>query len=331
MSHTLSRFAFLAAAFLLPLLVGCATTRPVRTPANDDPFILVLGTAQDAGYPQAACRRDCCNAAWADPSLARFTTSLAIVDPATNQRWLIDATPDLPEQLHLLDAAPPGPRSTAHADLSGILLTHAHIGHYTGLMHLGREVIGGPPTTVYAMPRMKSFLETNGPWSLLVEANHITIVPLAADEPVQLNDRIAVTPILVPHRDEYSETVGYRIEGPGRSVLFIPDIDKWTRWDEQGRSIEAEIAGVDIAYLDGTFFANGEIEGRDMADIPHPFIEESMARLAALPAAERAKVRFIHLNHTNPAIRQSSTAAREIRAAGFGLAIQGERIPLAGR
>jgi pyrroloquinoline quinone biosynthesis protein B len=172
---------------------------------------------------------------------------------------------------------------------------------------------------------MREFLKSNGPWGQLVEFGDIELMPLEADEPVQLNGRIKVTPMLVPHRDEYSETVGFRIDRPSQSVLFMPDIDKWERWD---RRIEDVLAGVDVAFVDGSFYDADEIPGRDMSEMPHPFIAESMTRLEPLPASERQKVRFIHLNHTNPALRPESDARRAIEAAGFGVAEERQRTNL---
>ncbi len=287
-----------------------------------DPYLVVLGVAQDGGYPQAGCERECCAQAWRDSSLCRGVSCIGVVDPTTGERWLLDATPDFPQQLRSLDElAPP----TSAPGLAGILLTHAHIGHYTGFMHLGREAIGARKVPVYAMPRMREFLSSNGPWDQLVRLGNIELRTLRADEPVALNQRLTATPVPVPHRDEYSETVGFRIEGPSHSVLYIPDIDKWKRWN---RPIERLIAEVDAAYLDGTFFAEGEIPGRSMAEVPHPFIEESMRRFEALPPTERAKIRFIHLNHTNPALQPNSTARRQIERAGFRVAEIGERVGL---
>jgi pyrroloquinoline quinone biosynthesis protein B len=293
---------------------------PATQPAG--PYVVVLGIAQDGGYPQAGCRRDCCARAWRDASLRRGVACLGIVDPATGERWLLDATPDFREQLRALDELAP---TTSVPGLAGILLTHAHVGHYTGLMHLGREVLGAYKVPVYAMPRMRAFLSHNGPWDQLVRLENIELRALSADEPVALNARLTATPFLVPHRDEYSETVAFRIQGPQRSVLYISDIDKWERWD---RPIEKLIAEVDVAYLDGTFFAEDEIPGRSMAEVPHPFIQESMQRFAALAPAERAKIRFIHLNHTNPALQADSPARREIERAGFHVAEVGERVGL---
>jgi pyrroloquinoline quinone biosynthesis protein B len=286
---------------------------------REAPYLVVLGVAQDGGYPQAGCRKDCCAPAWRDPARRRHVASLAIVDPGSGQRWLLDATPDFREQLKMLDEAAPTPGSPG---LDGILLTHAHIGHYAGLMQLGREVMGTKRLPVYVMPRMKRYLETSGPWSQLVKLENIELRPLESGKEVKLGKRVSVMPLAVPHRDEYSETVGYRIRGPAGSALFIPDIDKWEKWSTP---LEKALASVDVAYLDGTFFADGELPGRNMADIPHPFIVETMARLAGLPQQERAKVRFIHLNHSNPALDPLGDVRRRLTQAGFSVAEQGER------
>jgi pyrroloquinoline quinone biosynthesis protein B len=283
---------------------------------DDSPYVVVLGVAQDGGAPQAGCDKPCCAERWRDPSKQLHVACLGIVDPGASACWLIDATPDFPVQL----------RRLGHPELAGILLTHAHIGHYTGLVHLGREAMGARGVPVYAMPRLRAFLATNGPWDQLVSLGQVALRPLAAGEPVELSGRITVTPLLVPHRDEYSEAVGFRIDGPRRSALYVPDIDKWDRWE---RRIEDLVAEVDVAWLDGTFYDETEVPGRDMARIPHPFITESMQRFATLPAAQRNKIRFIHLNHTNPALDPDTAARRVIEAAGFHLADEMERFDLA--
>ncbi len=311
---------FLAAA-LLPMFRSGAVNEEEATP-GDAPFLVVLGIAQDAGYPQAGCRKECCARAWADPGKRRHAVTVAIVDPRTRERWFLDCSPDFPAQLRELNRlAPP----ETFPGIDGIFPTHAHIGHYTGLLYLGREVMGTQGVPVHTMPRMRKFLETNGPWDQLVELGNITLRNLAAGETVKLNERLSLTPLLVPHRDEYSETVGFRVTGPSCSILYLPDIDKWTRWETD---IEEVLQTVEVAYLDGTFFADGELPGRDMSRIPHPFIAESMERFAGLDATERSKVRFLHLNHTNPALDPESEATRAIEKAGHHVAEQGERVEL---
>jgi len=295
----------------LSLLVGLAL-------AADQPYVHVIGVAQDAGHPQAGCDKSCCQVAWEDPSKGHLPASLAIVDG--EHRWIIDATPDIREQLHLL-----GPAAEGHQAIDGILLTHAHMGHYTGLMHLGKEVMGTQQVPVYVMPRMSAFLQENAPWGQLVDIQNISLRGLTDGATVELSERVRFTAFAVPHRDEYSETVGYIITGPGKSIAWLPDIDKWERWSTP---LEDLIAKVDVAYLDGTFYADGELGERDMSQIPHPFIAETMSRLAKQPAEVRAKVRFMHLNHTNPALDPNSEASAAIRAGGFHVAVEGEKYEL---
>ena len=221
---------------------------------------------------------------------------------------MIDATPDFPKQLEILTG-------NDHNKLKGIFLTHAHIGHYTGLMFLGREVMGSNSVPVYAMPKMAKYLRSNGPWNQLVDLENIVIEKLKDERSVKLNDRIKVTPFQVPHRDEFSETVGYKIEGANKSLIFIPDIDKWSKWDKDIVTIVKEN---DYAILDGSFYQNGEITGRDMSEIPHPFIIESLETLKS--SLDNSEVYFIHLNHTNPALIKESEAQKQILKAGFKIA-----------
>ena len=304
-------------ALLTATSVACAS-RPVRK----GPFTVVLGVAQDGGVPQAGSFSD---PRWDEPAQQRKVVCLGIVDPRTGKRWMIDATPDFRRQLlDLSRATPELPARDPRPVLDGIFLTHAHMGHYTGLMFLGKESIGAKAIPVWAMPRMAGFLEKNGPWSQLVNLKNIDLQPLVAGESLQLADDISITPVLVPHRQEFSETVCFRIQGPDRAVLWLPDIDSWRELDDIGPRIEGLVESVDAAYLDGTFFANGEIPGRDMSGFPHPFIRDSLKRFILLPPSERAKIRFIHLNHTNPALDASSSARREIEELGLRVAEEGE-------
>ena len=278
------------------------------------PYTVVLGIAQDGGLPQAGCRKACCTS-----GRHENVASLALVDPGSRRWWLFDATPDFRAQLARMAREAPA------CSLAGVFLTHAHIGHYTGLMHLGREAMGARDMPVWAMPRMRDYLSANGPWSQLVKLRNIELRPLVADSAVALTASLSVTPFLVPHRDEFSETVGFRIAGAGGSVAFLPDIDKWERWD---RRVEGMLHDVNVAYLDGTFFDGAELPGRDMREIPHPYVVETLDRLAPLPEATRARVRFIHLNHTNRALDPKSAERLRIKRAGMRVAAEGERVAL---
>jgi pyrroloquinoline quinone biosynthesis protein B len=283
---------------------------------------VVLGTVQDAGSPHIGCAKACCKDLFDSPDPTRKVVSLGLVDPKSGRTFLFEATPDMPEQMSHLNQMV-GRENNLMPD--GIFLTHAHIGHYTGLMYFGREANSAKAVPVYAMPQMVDFLSTNGPWSQLVSFNNIALKPIKADSAISLSDEIQVTALLVPHRDEYSETIGFIINGPTKSLLFIPDIDKWQKWE---RDIKQLISEVDYALIDATFYSGEEINNRDISEIPHPFIIESMELFADMDSVDKAKVHFIHLNHTNPALDSASQATKQIRNNGFHLAHYGQVLPL---
>jgi pyrroloquinoline quinone biosynthesis protein B len=304
--------------------VLCALGAPggpqAAPPAGKPPSVraVVLGIAQDGGVPHIGCRQERCVLARRDSSQRERVASLGLVDEQADRRFLIDATPDLPSQLESLHPDRPAGRPL----VDGILLTHAHIGHYAGLMYLGREALGAAQVPVYATPRMARFLRENGPWSQLIALRNVVIHEMEPDREIALTDRLRVTAIRVPHRDELSDTVGFRVRGPTRSILYIPDIDKWERWE---RRLPEEARAVDWALLDGTFEDPAEIPGRSLADIPHPLIGETAALLG--PGPRRARVLFIHLNHTNRLLRDE-TAARSLADQGFAVARDGQELEL---
>jgi pyrroloquinoline quinone biosynthesis protein B len=275
--------------------------------------LVVLGTVQDAGSPHIACKKACCENLFEKPNPLRKVVSLGIIDPENNKHFLFEATPDITSQVKNLKQY-----SNSKDELpDGIFLSHAHIGHYTGLMYLGKEATNANQVPVYAMPRMKKFLEDNGPWSQLVRTNNIAIQELEDQKEIELTSNIKVIPFKVPHRDEFSETVGFKIIGPKKSVLFIPDIDKWQKWETD---ISEAISHVDYAFVDATFFDGEEINSRDISEIPHPFIIESMELFKSLPSEEKQKIYFIHFNHTNPVLNQDSRAYKTVIENGFKIA-----------
>ncbi len=318
------RLGILTCALLAP---SCASPGDTAAVVPSGPYVLVLGTAQDGGYPQIACQEELCRAARADPGRRRMVASVLLVDPQAGRRWLFDATPDLPEQLELARGhAGPAAGTPGRPPLfDGIFLTHGHMGHYTGLMHLGREAYGSAATPVFTTAEMGRYLTGNGPWNLLFEAGHLTHVELEPERPVDLGGGLRVTAILVPHRPEFSDTVAFLIEGPRRSVLFLPDIDKWELWE---RSVEELLEQVDVALLDATFFDGEELPGRDISEIPHPFVIESLERFGPLAAEVRARIHFLHLNHSNPLVDPRSAASARVRAAGMAVAREGEMFEL---
>lgn len=279
--------------------------------------IIILGTIQDAGSPHIACKKECCKKLFDSPDPKRLVVSLGLFDAKKKKNYLFEATPDISRQVKMLKKS-----TGSESELpDGIFLTHAHIGHYAGLMYLGKEATDSNSVPVYAMPRMADFLQNSGPWSQLVQRKNIVIQQMQEVELVALAENLFVSPFKVPHRDEYSETVGYTISGPNKKALFIPDIDKWTKWE---KDIVEEIKKVDYAFLDATFYSSEELNNRDISQIPHPFVIESVDLFKKLDKVDREKVIFIHFNHTNPIIDPESSESIAVKEQGFRIARMGD-------
>ena len=274
----------------------------------------ILGVVQDGGMPHLGNNKTCCENIKKD----KYVTSLMLMNNENNESFLFDASPDINKQLNFM-----GDR--IKKDLKGIFLTHAHIGHYTGLMYFGREALNSKLVNVYAMPRMKKFLEENGPWSQLVSLQNISIIELSNESKISIDSNVIVQPVEVPHRAEFSETVGYKIYGPNKTALFIPDIDKWYLWE---KSIVDEIKQVDYAIIDATFYDSKEVNYRDISEIPHPFVTESMDLFDSIDIKEKNKIYFIHLNHTNPLINKDSDQYKLVRSKGYNVAEEGMKLNL---
>ena len=291
---------------------------------------ILLGTAQDGGLPHAACTCRRCEAARKDPARARGIASLALVLPPVGelprQVLLIDASPDIRTQLDALADVRDAPADrTDRTPVDGVLLTQAHIGHYLGLAFFGFEAVNTQGLATYCTPRMAEFLRRNGPWSQLVSLGNLDLRPTEPGTPVDLGAGVTATALSVPHRDELSDTVGYLLRGPHRSLLYVPDTDSWSRWP---RPLPEVLAGVDLALLDGSFYSLDELPGRDLSTVPHPLITTTMDLLQPLVDAGRTQVYFTHFNHSNPALEPDSPARQAIEARGFHVLEDGQELAL---
>jgi pyrroloquinoline quinone biosynthesis protein B len=280
--------------------------------------INILGTVQDGGMPHLGCKKSCCKDYFEKGFSKKRVVSLGISDYLYNKNYLIEASPDISIQLNdLLDKE--------SKTLDGIFITHAHIGHYSGLTNLGREVSNTSNVPLYLMPKMQDFISSNGPWDQLVKLKNVELKSLFHEKEEKLTENLTIIPFKVPHRDEYSETVGFKIIGPNKSALFIPDIDKWNKWEI---SIKKLISKVDYAFLDGTFYDSKEINNRDISEIPHPFIIESLELFKDLKESDRNKIYFIHLNHTNPLLNSKSQEYQHLVSNGYNVAFEGLELKL---
>jgi pyrroloquinoline quinone biosynthesis protein B len=282
-------------------------------------YIYILGNTQDAGLPHIGCQHPFCEDNF-DVYEEYYTTSIAVVNSDLNKYILFEATPDITFQLNNLK------KNIFHEFLlpESIYITHAHMGHYTGLMYFGREALGSKDLLVRVLPRMSKFLQNNGPWSQLVDINNIKIKEINFGLSTNELSNIIVTPVQVPHRDEYSETAGYIIEGKNKKALFIPDIDKWEKWDRNLSQLAEEF---DFLLIDATFYDSKEIN-RDISEIPHPLVTETIDLLSGLHIENRSKVYFIHMNHTNMMLDPDSKLSKLVTSKGFNIARLGQKLYL---
>ncbi|HLQ38783.1 MAG TPA: MBL fold metallo-hydrolase [Planctomycetota bacterium] len=311
-----TRGSVLAAALLG--LAACAARTPPPAAGCE---LFVLGVAQDGGLPQLGCEQPCCVSARASGRLL-YPACLGVVVHATGGLLLVEATPQIEPQVALLHQLA-GVQGRGRRPVDAVLLTHAHIGHYLGLASFGREVAATAALPTWCSARMAAFLRTNGPWSQLVALQQLALHEVAPRTMFTPLPGLEVTAIPVPHRDEFSDTLAFQLRGPQRTVLFVPDIDAWSN----APLLQELLHGVDIAYVDGTFFDGSELPDRDLAEIRHPLMTDTMQRLAEFAARRPGAVRFLHLNHSNPALHDRSVRER-IERAGFAVAEQGERVVL---
>jgi pyrroloquinoline quinone biosynthesis protein B len=297
---------------LIIFLSACQKTNTIKKNKSNDVVLKVLGTIQDGGIPHMGCNKICCLKYFKNNTFRVGVSSLGISNLKNETNYLIDATPNVNHQLKALIGT-----SNPSEKLNGIFLTHAHMGHYSGLLNFGREAMNSKNIPLYLMPRFYNFIQDNGPWNQLVKLENVMLKRIYDREKITLESNLSITPIQVPHRDEYSETVGFLIEGNTKSALYIPDIDKWEKWNN---SIVELIKNVDYAFLDGTFYDEKEVNNRDISEIPHPFIIESLKLFNSLDKSEKNKIYFIHLNHTNPLLNSDSSEYNRVIREGFNVA-----------
>lgn len=270
---------------------------------------IVLGSAQDAGNPQMGST---------GRGPQRLIASVGVIGP-DGSALLLDVTPDVREQILMLN------RYRAHARTSNVVdhvsLTHAHMGHYTGLIHFGKEAHNATGIRTWVTASMAAFLTTNQPWLSLVDGGHLVLEVIAPGEPVEVASGLTLRLLTVPHRDEFSDTVAMSVND---ELLYVPDIDTWERWP----IAEAEIGRHRVSLLDGCFASSSEVPGRDISAFPHPLVADTVRRFGHL--ARERRIILTHLNHTNPVSDPESVEAALVAQSGFEVASDGMEISLGG-
>jgi pyrroloquinoline quinone biosynthesis protein B len=271
-------------------------------------IIKVLGSGQDSGIPHIGCRCDICSRAREDSKYKRLGPSVAIIDKSNDFCYLLDASPDFKSQVDMVRDEIGQVKRGGKIPVSGILLTHAHLGHTAGLWHLGREALNEAGIPVFCTPKMAEFLRRNHPFTLLVERGNIDLREVTPDQEFEM-DGLRFLAFKVPHRDEVADTVGYVIQASKR-IVYVPDLDHWTN------EVVEKILEADIALIDGTFYSRDEIVRFE--EIPHPPINETLERIGDA----KNDVYFTHINHTNPVNRDGSERTL-VEKRGFKIARDG--------
>ncbi len=272
-----------------------------------DIIIKVLGTAQDGGYPQPGCDCPNCIRVRKNRNLIRYPASLAVLNKKEKSTYLIDPTPQLPAQLEELNQMA---KKLNFPDdhLKEIIITHAHIGHYTGLMYFGKEAINSSGLKVRGSSRLKEFLTTNQPWQSLVENNNIIINIFIFGQDIYSDKNFNIEPIKVPHRAEFTDTAGFLIKGQNKSLFYLPDIDSWEGFRPKFADLSSK---TDYMVIDGTFYTKeelGELRGRNIDNVPHPPIEDTINELLENKLEKNeSEVYFTHFNHTNKVLDPNFT------------------------
>jgi pyrroloquinoline quinone biosynthesis protein B len=278
---------------------------------NSNTQILVLGMVQDGGYPHTGCSKACCKKAWNDTNLRKNIASLAIIDHKTKRFWIIDITPDFKLQYQMINEY-----LKEEYHFAGIFLTHSHVGHYSGLLELGLEILNTSNIPVYVMPELLKFLKNNASINFLFQSQNIKSIEIKEEERINLSNNLIISSFLVPHRNEMSETVGYNIKTKNNSIIYIPDIDAWSDWNTD---IIGVIKSNDLLFIDGTFYDKNELEGRNVEDVPHPSILESIRLFNNLDSKEKNKIYFTHLNHTNKLLHMESDEYKQFLNNDFNI------------
>jgi pyrroloquinoline quinone biosynthesis protein B len=270
-----------------------AARLPTGASAGPEVEVFMLGAAQDGGFPQFGCYCPNCSRVYDGSVPSDTAVSLAIIDRAAGRWFLVEAAPQLHEQWGMLAG------KVAGLVLSGVFLTHAHVGHYPGLLFLGKEGMNASGLPLYASSEMHMFLQSNEPWGVMYKNGNFARVDLQEHVSIKLTDGVSITPQFVAHRRDFTDTCAFTIFGPKRRVFFCPDIDSW---EGMVPDLPTILSTVDIAMIDATFYDNNELPGRDMKTIPHPRVVQTLSILrgnSPPPGTSRAQTVLIHLNHSN--------------------------------
>jgi pyrroloquinoline quinone biosynthesis protein B len=306
--------------------------------------VVVLGAAAGGGVPQWNCGCPVClTARTVDPELQSTQASIAI--SADGDHWfLINASPDLRQQLIATPQLHPKAGKLRHSPISGVILTNGEIDAVAGLLSM-RE---GWPFTIYAHPRVLSILRTNSIFNVLGEKN-VQRRPIEVDQafeptlPDGSASGIEILPFAVPGKsawylegkahpagdDGAGDTLGLRIadRASGKYFYFLAACADVTD------DLKSRLAGASLVFFDGTVWRDDELilaglgnkTGQGMGHIAMSGDSGAIAALAGLDIDRKI---FLHINNSNPALLRDSAERKLAESAGWQIPADGTEIIL---
>ncbi len=286
--------------------------------------VTILGTAQDGGVPQPGCMLPCCRTENGEARRVRHPVALGLTD-ATGTRHLFEASRALAGQDELWGKAD-GRDLTS---LRSLWLTHGHLGHIDGLGLFGCEAMAMKDIELFCSQSMLELLKNSPTLNRLLTDNNLIPTTFDSGETIQTIG-FSVETLLVPHRDDHTDTHAFIIGGDDSSLLFLPDHDSW------GETLQLHSCdnprqwfsrlGVDVVLIDGTFWSEQEVGGR-AASIGHPPVSQTIELLGERREGD-PRVIFIHLNHSNPLHDKNSEEYAALVKLGWEIAEQGTTFTL---
>ncbi|MBR0651769.1 pyrroloquinoline quinone biosynthesis protein PqqB [Roseomonas terrae] len=296
---------------------------------------IVLGAAAGGGFPQWNSAGDGCMRARAGEPLAAPRTQASLAVSADGERWLlINASPDLRQQIAATPALHPRPASLRNSPIGAVLLTGAEVDAIAGLLHLRER----QDLVLFAAQPTLAVLDANPIFRALNPA-HVhrrTIGFDSAFETLGIDVTVYAVPGKVPlfaedtatpEVAEDGEAAGVRLSAGGGTLHYIPGCAVMTD------ALRARLAGADCVMFDGTLFIDDEMirlgagpkTGRRMGHMPMTGPGSTLEAFAEIPVARRI---FVHVNNTNPALLADSPERAHLNAAGWEVAEDGMEIRL---
>ncbi|HWJ87092.1 MAG TPA: pyrroloquinoline quinone biosynthesis protein PqqB [Pelagibacterium sp.] len=299
--------------------------------------IIILGAAAGGGVPQWNCGCDNCRKARTGAPGPAANQACAAVSADGEHWFLINASPDIRQQIANTPALHPKPGALRHSPIAGVILTGGEIDAITGLLTL-RE---GSPFTLYAHERVLSILADNSIFNALRPevVTRQAITPDTAFIPT-LPDGIAsglrIEPFIAPGKTalflegaadhEAGDTLGLKItsETDGTSVVFLPACATVTP------EVKAIAAGADALFFDGTLWQDDEMVAAGLSTktgqrMGHISMQDAMPAWADVAIGQKF---FFHINNSNAALRPDSAERKALEAGGWTIPAEGLEITL---